>query len=224
MTLSIVARCPGTGQFGVAAATAVPAVGKLLTHAAPGVGAVATQARLNPYLGIDGIRLLEEGRTAQQVVDELAAADPMSNRRQFAVVDARGRSAVWTGSDCKDWAGAETAEGLSVQGNRLTGPDVVAKAAERYRDMQGDDFVDRLIQSLEAGTRAGGDRLGERSATVFIVDVEEYPVWDIRVDEHHSPIEELKRLRQVFAVELLPHIRRMPRRRGEGDEPGEYDV
>ena len=225
MTISIIARCPKTGEFGIAAATAVPAVGKLLTHALPKIGAVATQAMLNPYLGIDGVRLLAEGRSARAVVDELSAADERAERRQFAVIDRAGDTAVWTGSGCKDWAGSVEGKGFSVQGNRLTGPDVVNAAAEAFEATGGDDLVDRLLRALEAAAIGpDGDRLGERSATIYIVAGEDYPLWDIRVDEHHDPISELARLRQVFAAELLPHIRSMPKREEPGGEPGDYDV
>lgn len=106
MTFSIVARCPRTGQFGIAAATAMPAVGKLLTHALARVGAVATQARINPYLGIDGVDLLAQGLDAQAVVDRLKLEDPRVDLRQFAVIDQTGATAAWTGSGCPAWPAA----------------------------------------------------------------------------------------------------------------------
>ncbi|MEO9339454.1 DUF1028 domain-containing protein [Mesorhizobium sp. SB112] len=224
MTLSIIALCEKTGHFGIAAATAVPAVGKLLTHAAPRIGAVATQGLLNPYLGIDGIRLLEDGRSAEEVVKELSEADELAERRQFAVIDAQGQTAVWTGDGCKDWAGSISGNGFSVQGNRLTGRDVVDKSAKRFEDLQDMPLIEGLIEALAVGITDGGDRLGERSATIYIVAEEEYPLWDIRVDDHDNPIAELRRLQKVFAKDLLPHIKQMPSRDHPRGEPGDYDV
>ena len=223
MTLSIIARCTRNGQFGVAAATAVPAVGKLLSYAAPGVGAVATQGRLNPYLGIDGIRLLELGRTAPEAVDELIARDNLSARRQLAMIDADGRTAVWTGHDCKDWAGVIEGDGFSVQGNRLAGPDVVEAAARHFAESADKPLIDRLVAGLAAGVAAGGDRLGQRSATALVMAEEDYPLWDIRVDDHDNPIGELKRLQEVFARDLLPHIERMPKRGSPSVDPDAFD-
>jgi uncharacterized Ntn-hydrolase superfamily protein len=228
MTLSIIARCETTGQFGIAAATAVPAVGKLLTHARPGAGAVATQALLNPYLGIDGLALLAEGHGADAVVAELCKRDPMIERRQFAVMDMSGAAAVHTGSGCKDWAGAHSERNLSIQGNRLTGGKAIEKALRAYHDASDKPFVERLADAIDAGVRDGaepvGDRLGERSATIYVVDREEYPLWDIRVDDHADPIGELRRLKKVFEKDLLPHIKEMPTRAHPGGTKDPYDV
>ena len=224
MTFSLIARCPDTGQFGVAAATALPAVGKLLTHAVGGVGAVATQAQLNPYLGIDGVRLLQHGRPAQEVVDILSSHDPLAEHRQFAVIDRTGTAVIWTGRECLDWAGGEVFDGFSVQGNRLTGPDVITKAAEAYRDSAGRPFDERLIEALEGADSVGGDSEGERSATIYIVAEEEYPLWDIRVDAHPRPIEELRRLHDIFARDLVPEIRKMPTRANPAGDVEEHQA
>jgi uncharacterized Ntn-hydrolase superfamily protein len=212
MTFSLVARCPRTGQFGIGAATAVPAVGKLLTHAMAGVGAVATQAKLNPYLGIDGLRHLAEGAPAPAVRDRILGADPGRESRQVAVIDRTGTTAVFTGADCIPWAGALEGEGFSVQGNRIAGPDVLAAAAEAFERHRGHDLADRLMEALAAGDARGGDVKGEVSATIYIMDREEYPLWDIRVDEHADPIGELRRLHAIFRDQLLPEIRAMPTR------------
>jgi len=216
MTFSIVARCPRSGQFGIAAATGVPAVGKLLTHAAAGIGAVATQARLNPYLGIDGLALLREGLPAAAVLERLRQGDPGREQRQVGLVDAAGRAAAWTGEDCLDWAGHRLGAGYAVQGNRLAGPEVLDLAAETFEHLAERPLSERLIAALACGDEAGGDSKGERSATLYLVDSEEYPLWDIRVDDHTRPIAELKRLYGVFEREVIPHIRRMPTRA----EPG----
>ncbi|MBA3578326.1 MAG: DUF1028 domain-containing protein [Sphingomonas sp.] len=224
MTFSLIARCPDSGFFGIAAATAVPAVGKLLTHAEGGVGAVATQAKLNPYLGIDGIRLLQYGRSAAEVRDILASGDPRAEHRQFAVLDRQGRTATWTGDDCIPWAGSIEGTNFSAQGNRLTGRDVLEEVVLCYRESEGKPLDERLMEALEAGDSVGGDRMGERSATIYIVGREEYPLWDIRVDAHPDPFTELRRLHDIFQRQLIPEIRGMPTRANPAGEPAEGDA
>jgi uncharacterized Ntn-hydrolase superfamily protein len=224
MTLSIVARCPDSGQFGVSATTALPAVGKLLTHAHPDAGAVATQARINPYLGIDGIRLLADGHDAAETIERLRGTDPCMNRRQLGLVDRTGTAAAWTGEDCIPYAGARSGDGVTVQGNRLEGPHVLDAAMDVFMGGVGRPLVARLVEALAAGVAAGGDRREERSATVYVVATEEYPLWDIRVDDHPHPISELVRLHGVFSEELLPHIERMPTRKDPAGEFGEADA
>lgn len=224
MTFSLVARCRTTGQLGVAATTAMPAVGKLLTHALSGVGAVATQARLNPYLGIDGLAYLADGLTPAEVVGRLCAADPAIAQRQFAVLDRHGDTAVFTGDACLDWAGALEGDGYSVQGNRLAGEQVLTAAAAAFESLRAQPLAMRFLEALAAGVAAGGDREGERSSTIYIMDTEAYPLWDIRVDDHHDPIAELRRLHGVFQTRLVPEIRAMPTRANPGGEAGEIPV
>ncbi|HLW27447.1 MAG TPA: DUF1028 domain-containing protein [Kiloniellales bacterium] len=221
MTFSIVARCARTGQFGIAAATAMPAVGKLLTHAAAGAGAVATQARINPYLGIDGLKLLQQGLAAQEVVDALGKQDPRMDLRQVAVVDGHGRAAVHTGRRCPDWAGHLTGENYAIQGNRITGREVLERARDALSRDAELSLARRLMNALKAGDSEGGDRKGEFSATIYVVDTEEYPLWDIRVDQHPRPLEELERLFDIFTVEVVPQIKRMPSRAHPAGEAGE---
>lgn len=212
MTFSIVARCPRTGQFGVAAATAMPAVGKLLSHAAAGAGAVATQAQVNPYLGLDGLALLRQGLSAKEVLERLKDTDPCMELRQCALIDAQGDSLCWTGEKCLPWAGSLSGEQFSVQGNRLVGPQVLDAVAEAFRHAEESPLIERLIEALAAGDRCGGDRHGESSAVIYLVDQEEYPLWDIRVDHNLDPVAELRRLHKVFAREVLPEILAMPTR------------
>lgn len=221
MTFSLVAKCRRTGQFGIAAATAMPAVGKLLTHAFAGAGAVATQARINPYLGIDGLEHLRKGLAAEAVIEMLKQEDPRMDLRQVAVVDAAGRTAAWTGEGCPGFAGHHQGDGFSVQGNRLAGPRVLQAAAETFTSLFDRPLDERLVHALAAGDAEGGDRKEERSATIYVVDTEEYPLWDIRVDEHERPIEELRRLHEIFRTDLLPQIKRMPSRANPAGEHGE---
>jgi uncharacterized Ntn-hydrolase superfamily protein len=224
MTLSIVARCSRSGQFGVAAATAMPAVGKLLTYAAPRIGAVATHARINPYLGIDGLRLLRRRLAAGDVMEFLKRSDPHIQARQLAIVDMAGRAAAFTGNECPDWAGHLEGEGFSAQGNRLAGPEVVKAAAEAFRQSEGRDLAGRLVEALEAGDAEGGDTKGEESATIYVVDTEEYPLWDVRVDLHDDPVAELRRLYQIFRERLLPQMLELPTRRNPAGGSREKSV
>ncbi|WP_462383004.1 DUF1028 domain-containing protein [Pseudomonas sp. Marseille-QA0892] len=212
MTFSIVARCGRTGQIGVAAATAMPAVGKLLSHAAAGYGAVATQAQINPYLGIDGLRFLREGCSADEALQRLHGIDPCMKLRQVGIVDSGGGLAVWTGEDCLPWAGALQGDGFSVQGNRLAGVEVLQAVADAFVEHTEAPLVERLMEAIAAGDAMGGDRHGESSATVYVVDNEEYPLWDIRVDQHLDPVAELRRLHKIFEREVVPEILAMPTR------------
>lgn len=224
MTFSIVARCPRTGQFGVAAATAMPAVGKLLSHAAARAGAVATQAQVNPYLGLDGLALLRQGHSAPAALKRLMDTDPCMELRQLALIDRYGDSVCWTGDQCIPWAGSLSGEQFSVQGNRLVGPQVLDAVADAFRHGEHRPLVERLIDALAAGDERGGDRHGESSAVIYIVDREEYPLWDIRVDHHLDPVAELWRLHGVFAREVLPEILAMPTRENPAGKVAEDSV
>lgn len=212
MTFSLIARCPRTGQFGIGAITAMPAVGKLLTYAWPGKGAVATQALVNPYLGIDGIELLREGKSSDEVLEALKTDDPEIENRQFAAMDATGHGAVWTGSKCIDWRGHAVFPNLTIQGNRLEGPHVIAAIRDAFEAHADLPLAGRLVEAIAAGDAYGGDRKEELSSTIYVVDTEEYPLWDVRVDHHHHPIAELRRVYGVFARDLYPHIKRMSTR------------
>ncbi len=219
MTFSIVARCSTTGQLGVAAVTAVPAVGKLLTWAAPRAGAVATQAHINPYLGLDALPLLRAGRTADETLRELVGDDTNGALRQLAIVDGAGRVAVHTGDATTDWKGHRVGDAFVVCGNYLVGPSPVDAMFDAFAATSG-ELAERLVVALEAGAEAGGDRRGCSSATVYVVEDEEYPLWDVRVDDHPSPLAELRRLYGVFRDHVVPEIRKMPKR-GEIGGPGE---
>lgn len=224
LTLSIIARCARSGQLGVAAATEMPAVGKLLSYALPDAGAVATQATVNPYLGIDGIRFLSEGAGAREALERVLATDPDADERQVAMIDRHGVTAVWTGPACPHWTGSQEGAGFSVQGNRLEGPHVLEAMARAFEELADKELVVRLSAALAAGIAVGGDRLGERSANVLVVDEEEYPLWDIRVDDHDDPMGELVRLERLFREELLPHIRKMPGRNRRGGSDRDFAV
>jgi uncharacterized Ntn-hydrolase superfamily protein len=213
MTFSITARDADTGELGIAAATGTAGVGQLLTWARTGVGAVATQGWINPYLGIDAIALLGVGHPAEKALQAVVGLDDDQHLRQLGVVDANGGTAAHTGSDCAGWCGHETGEGFVVAGNLLESSETVRACAQSFRESADtEDLVQRLILALEAGEKAGGDKRGVRSATVYVVSGEEYPLWDLRVDDHDAPIEELHRLRDRLAETLLPQIRKLPTR------------
>ena len=212
MTLSIVAKCDHTRQFGIASATEMPAVGKLLAYAFPHYGAFATQALINPYLGIDGCKLLSLSVSAKGTIETVLEDDREYQQRQVAAVDKEGRSFAFTGTECLPWAGSLQGPGFSVQGNRLVGPQVLHAMAEAFESRPGEELVHRLIAAISAGIEAGGDLHGERSANVYVVEDEEYPLWDMRVDDHDDIVGELKRLEAVFREELYPHILNMPSR------------
>ncbi|MFG1777037.1 DUF1028 domain-containing protein [Micromonospora sp. NPDC049048] len=212
MTFSIAARCPRTGQLGVGALTATPGVGKLVAHVRPDVGAVATQATHNPFLAYDGLPMLAEGRSPQDVVTELLARDPGREVRQVGMVDGQGRSYAFTGSRTLDWAGHRTGPGYAVQGNRLEGPETLAEVIRAFEDSRDLDLVERLVRAIEAGEAAGGDRDGARSATVTVIGDQPYPLWDLRADDAADPARELRRLYGVFGEQLVPVIRRLPTR------------
>ncbi|MBI3372660.1 MAG: DUF1028 domain-containing protein [Betaproteobacteria bacterium] len=197
MTWSIVARDPESGAFGVVVATRFFAVGALCIHGAGGLGALATQALINPTYGPRGLRLLREGVPAQTVVDVLTGPDDGRATRQLHVQDAAGRIAAYTGEQCVPWCGHCVHGGFSVAGNMLAGPGVIADTATAYEANPGLPFARRLIAAMKAGEAAGGDKRGKQSAALIVYTSEEYPALDLRVDDHADPLAELERLEAV---------------------------
>ncbi|GGH22060.1 pilus assembly protein [Alsobacter metallidurans] len=204
MTWSIVAKDPQTGHFGVAVATRFFAVGALCPHGSGGVGALATQALINPLYGYKGLRMLADGIPAEQVVAALTAQDDGRDQRQLHVIDSRGRNFAWTGQACVDWCGHKVAEGVSVAGNMLAGPAVVADTLAAYQANMHKPLAERFILALEAGEAAGGDKRGKQSANLKIWTTEEYPILDLRVDDHADPLAELRRLWSVAHERYIP--------------------
>jgi uncharacterized Ntn-hydrolase superfamily protein len=210
MTFSIVARDAATGMFGIAVTTKFFGVGSLCPFARAGVGAVATQALVNPTFGPRGLDLLEQGLSPDEVVDRLLAADEGREHRQLHVIDARGRVAARSGSECVDWFGHQTHDDFSVAGNMLAGAAVVDETARAYAANQAEPLAERLIRALEAGQAAGGDKRGRQSAALFIVSTEVYPYLDIRVDDNPDPVVELRRLYEESKAEYLPFKEKLP--------------
>ena len=197
MTWSIIARDTATGQIGIAVATRFFAVGARVPHIAAGLGGIATQALVNPYYGIDGIRMLREGGSPQEIVSRLTAADDGRESRQLHILDAAGRIAAFTGKDCVDWCGHLAGEGFSIAGNMLAGADVLEETAKTYLAGESLPFARRLIAAMRDGEAAGGDKRGKQSAALLIHEREEWSALDLRVDDHDDPLAELERLEQV---------------------------
>jgi uncharacterized Ntn-hydrolase superfamily protein len=207
MTWSIIARDYSTGQFGIAVATRFFAVGARVPHLAAGIGAIATRALVNPYYGIDGLRLLREGRSPRAVVEALIAADGGRESRQMHIMDAGGRIASHTGRDCVDWCGHVEGDGFSIAGNILAGARVLDDTAQAYLANRDLPFAQRLIAAMHAGEAAGGDKRGKQSAALLIHGKEEWSDLDLRVDDHIDPLAELERLEAV-SRERWVHFRK----------------
>ena len=197
MTWSIVARDPASGQFGVAVASKFFAVGALCAHTRRAVGALSTQALMNPLYGAACLNLLQEGLTAQQALDHVVAADAGRDQRQLHVLGASGAGAAHTGKNCVDWCGHAVYENFSVAGNMLAGPQVLAATADAFEKSAGLPLAERLLAAMAAGDAAGGDKRGKQSASLRIHGDEDYVQLDLRVDDHVEPILELHRLYQV---------------------------
>jgi len=193
MTFSIVARDEATGMMGVAVSTKNLAVGALVPFARAGVGAIATQALTNPFIGIQGLELLET-EDAKTALNILLQTDEGRDHRQFHLVDRDGTTAAWTGQECVDWAGHFCFPGFSVAGNMLVGEATIQAMADHYQKSFTTPFADRLLLALEAGQAAGGDKRGRQSAALYIMDTDPYAVLDLRVDDHPDPVPELRRI------------------------------
>jgi uncharacterized Ntn-hydrolase superfamily protein len=202
-----IAACDLEGeQWGVAVQSKFLAVGSVVPWAQPHVGAIATQAYANPTYGPDGLALLHDGLPAEEVVRHLAAADDGREERQVGVVDRHGGSASYTGSACLDWAGHRTGAGYAAQGNILVGAETVDALATTFEATAGQSLALRLIACLAAAQEAGGDRRGQQSAALLVVEraggyagLSDVAV-DLRVDDHPQPVEELRRLHALHDV------------------------
>ena len=199
-TYSIAACDLEAGQWGVAVQSKFLSVGSVVPWAEPGVGAIATQAYANPRYGPNGLALLREGKSAQEAVDELTAADDGREQRQLGIVDSEGRAATYTGGECYDWAGGRTGEGYAAQGNILVSAETVDALVETFEGSGGKPLAERLLDCLAAAQAAGGDKRGQQSASLLIVERDggyaqlSDIVVDLRVEDHERPIEELTRI------------------------------
>ena len=200
MTYSIAAFDADAAQWGVAVQSKFLAVGSVVPWAEPHVGAIATQAYANPGYGPQGLALLREGLDAETVAARLTGADEGRAERQLGVVDAEGRAASYTGEECLDWAGGRTGPGYAAQGNILVSAETVDALAQTFEQSAGAPLAERLLECLDAAQSAGGDRRGQQSASLLVVERNggyaglSDVVLDLRVDDHERPLEELRRL------------------------------
>ena len=202
-TYSVAACDLDRKQWGVAVQSKFLAVGSVVPWAEPQVGAIATQAYANPSYGPNGLALLRDGASAAEVVERLTAADDGRDHRQLGVVDAQGVGASWTGRHCSDWAGHQTGAGYAAQGNILVGEETVAALATTFEANSQLPLAERLIECLAAAQAAGGDRRGQQSAALLVVQKDggyaglSDTLVDLRVDDHERPIEELGRIYRI---------------------------
>ena len=211
MTWSILAR-DDEGRFGVAIASRFFAVGALCVHTRRGVGALSTQALMNPLYGPAGLAQLAAGQTAQEVVNHLTNSDAGRAQRQLHVLPATGEPAAHTGSACVDWCGHLLFPDFSVAGNMLAGPAVLESTAQAFRDTQGQPLAERLLAAMAAGEAAGGDKRGKQAAALRIHGDEDYPQLDLRVDDHEQPLPELERLYRKSLERFQPFLACLPGR------------
>nr|WP_147662738.1 DUF1028 domain-containing protein [Candidatus Prometheoarchaeum syntrophicum]QEE15840.1 Putative peptidoglycan binding domain protein [Candidatus Prometheoarchaeum syntrophicum] len=223
MTFSIVAFDPKTGDLGVAVQSKFPCVGSVVPWAKANVGAIATQAFVNTTYGPMGLKLLEEGYSASEVLSKLLKDDDLREQRQVGIIDAKGNAVAFTGKECFYWAGQVVGENFSCQGNILVSDETVKSMAEAFKETEG-DLADKLLAVLSAADEEGrGDVRGKQSANLLIVrekggyggytDI----MVDIRVDDHKEPIKELKRIFNIYDMIMLEREDPMNLIKIEGD-------
>ena len=198
-TYSIAACDLEAAQWGVATQSKFLAVGSVVPWAEPQAGAIATQAYANPRYGPEGLSLLREGLSAEEVVERLTSADDGRDHRQLGIVDSEGRGASFTGAECLEWAGGRTGPCYAAQGNILVSAETVEAIAETFQSSSG-PLAERLLACLDAAQAAGGDRRGQQSAALLVVEQDggygklSDTVVELRVEDHERPLEELRRL------------------------------
>jgi uncharacterized Ntn-hydrolase superfamily protein len=198
-TYSIAACDLEASQWGVATQSKFLAVGSVVPWAEPQVGAIATQAYANPRYGPEGLSLLREGLSAEEVVERLTSADEGRDHRQLGIVDREGGSASFTGAECLEWAGSRTGLCYAAQGNILVSAQTVDAIAGTFESSSG-PLAERLLACLDAAQAAGGDRRGQQSAALLVVEQDggyaklSDTVVELRVEDHERPLEELRRL------------------------------
>lgn len=205
-TFSIVCRDPNTGEMGVAVQSHWFSVGTSVSWAEAGVGAVATQSFVDKSFGPKGLDLLRKGKTAQEALDELLSTDEGREVRQVAIIDTKGNVATWTGKNCIDHAGHIKGDNFSVQSNMMLTDKVPGAMAAEYKKSAGKPLAERMLAALEAAQSVGGDIRGQQAAAMIVVPGKsEGKPWDertvdLRVDDHPTPIKELRRLYNVHVA------------------------
>lgn len=210
-TFSIVARDPSTGQLGIAIASRPVCVGSLCPVIQHGLGAVVTQAWTNPYLPARVFERLALGAGVADALDEIMAEEPDADLRQVGVVDAHGRAAAFTGARTTPFSGHRIGDQVTVQGNMLASEAVLDAMLSTF-EASSSELAGRLLRALAAGAASGGDVRGQRSAALKVFESEDYPLIDLRIDDHDTPIEALGGLWRVFEKDMLPYRRAQPTR------------
>lgn len=203
MTWSILAR-DADGRLGVAIASRFFAVGALCVHTRRGVGALCTQALMNPLYGPLGLDLMAQGESPSSTANRLTQADAGQAQRQLHLLPAQGMPYAHTGADCIDWCGHVAGEDFSVAGNMLAGRQVVEETARIFLATAGQPLARRLLAAMQAGEAAGGDKRGKQGAALRIHADEDYPQLDLRVDDHPEPLSELHRLYEKSLERFQP--------------------
>ncbi|MFA7744615.1 DUF1028 domain-containing protein [Salinicoccus roseus] len=215
-TFSITARCARTGQLGVAVSTKLPAVGMLCPFGRADTGAIATQSFVNPYIGIQGIKYLSRGMTAEEAKEKIIASEEDLELRQFAIVDRHGGTAAFSGDRCVGYYNHFEGDGFVVAGNMLVNEKTLTDMKRTFEIHSDLELSERLLRALQAGQKAGGDKRGKQSAALKVYGVEDYPLVDLRVDEHEDPVTELARVYDVARKELFPFFPQMPTKQNPG--------
>jgi uncharacterized Ntn-hydrolase superfamily protein len=219
MTWSILARDPATGEIGAAVASRFLACAALVPRVEGGVGAACTQALVNPFLAADALVRLRTGEAPAEALAALVAADAGRAVRQFHLISADGLIAAHTGDECVGWCGHVAGTDVSVAGNMLAGPEVVAATRDAFLGSAGLPLAERLLAAMDAGEAAGGDKRGRQAAGIQVGSRDPYPDLDLRVDDHPDPLAELRRIYGVWRG-YTRHFRRfLPGR----DHPGVFD-
>lgn len=209
-TFSITARCNRTGELGIAVSTKFIAVGALCVFVKNNIGAIASQAYINPQLGISGLEYLSSGHSAQETLEFLQSKDAGIEFRQLGIVDSNGESAAFTGEECDTWRGHLTGSNYAIAGNMLVGAETLEAMRESFESDVSQPLSKRLLLALRAGEKAGGDKRGRQSAAVKVYGSQDFPVLDLRVDEHIDPVGELLRIYGIAEEILIPLIDSLP--------------
>jgi len=209
VTWSIVAR-DANGAFGVAVASRFFAVGSLCPHGSSGIGALSTQALVNPLYAPAALEAMARNEDPADIVRMLVRADAGREHRQLHLIDRAGRIAAHTGSACIEWCGHRAGGGYCVAGNMLAGARVLDDTAAEYEANSALPFAERLIVAMEAGERAGGDKRGKQAAALVVYTTEVYPALDLRVDDDAEPIAELHRLYEVSLERFQAFVACLP--------------
>jgi len=208
MTFSILARCPTTRMLGIATATKSFAVGARVPFIVPRRGVVAVMSRADARIGRFACELLEQGYTAQHVIDTMVANDPWPEQRQLAVIDDDGNMAARTGSGNTPWAAHQIHDQFIVLGNVLPGVQTLDALRQTFVKTQGQPFEDRLMLALEAGRDAGGQIGGQTSAAILVYDQDRFARIDLRVDQHDEPVGELRRVFEAYRPYIPYYVQR----------------